>query len=250
MTTRFGNRTALVPILASLLTAPAAAQAVRWTVDPARSLAWWQIDPHYEHLWATTCPDDPSWQAGEGRSPGYYVDYSTRPVTVASGRSDTRIPLFPRHRVRPVCRHAIRGEVTASDSRWSGARGTVVVLTDSLVTGLDMRDSYARRFIFETGKYPELRFRLDSLVGIQPGDTLRATAIGTFEAHGVPYPVTVPLTAVPEDGGLRVRGQFSFEAPLLVEHFKMSRWKLGMGIGYKRWKTVHAGVDLVLVPAP
>ena len=46
----------------------------------AASLVWWQVDPHYNHLWSTTCPNDPSWQPGEGRDAGWQVNYKTRPV--------------------------------------------------------------------------------------------------------------------------------------------------------------------------
>ena len=237
--------------LAGSTPAPVAAQAAlpRWTIDPATSLAWWQMDPHYEHLWATTCPGDPSWQAGEGRTPGYYTDYSNRPSTLPSGRSDARVPLFPRHRVRPVCRTAVRGELTAGDAgNWQGARGTVTVIADSLITGLDFRDNYARRSVLETQRYPELRFVIDSVVDVQPGDTLRAVAVGRFEAHGYALPVRVPVDAVQEPSGLRVRGQFSIDAQLLVHEFGMSKWALGMGVMFKRWKTLHMGVDLVLRP--
>jgi polyisoprenoid-binding protein YceI len=232
-------------------TTRAQAAALRWTIDPAASLAWWQVDPHYEHLWATTCPNDPSWQAGEGRTPGYNVDYSTRPATLPSGRSDSRIPLFPRYRVRPVCKRAVSGELTAADSAtWRAARGIVVVLADSLITGLDFRDFYARKAVLETGRYPELRFRIDSLAELQPGDTLRAVAIGVFEAHGYAYPVRVPVTASHEAAGLRVRGQFSIPVGMLVNEFRMSKWALGMGVVFKRWKTLHMGVDLILRAAP
>jgi hypothetical protein len=229
--------------------ADAQARGVRWTVDPATSLAWWQIDPHYEHLWATTCPGDPSWQPGEGRTPGYYTDYSTRPKTLPSGRSDRRIPLFPRHRVRPVCKHAVRGGVTADDPTGRGATGVIVVLADSLITGLDFRDEYAREAVLETDRYPELRFTIDSVVDIRPGDTLRAVAVGKFDAHGYTLPVRVPIEADREAAGLRVRGQFHIDAQLLVREFGMSKWALGMGVMFKRWKTLHMGVDLILRPA-
>src|SRR5688572_10557120 len=109
------------------------AQSPRMTVEGKTSLAWWQIDPHYEHLWSTTCPADPSWQPGEGRDPGMYTDYTTRPVTVASDRSDKRIPLFPRYRVRPTCRQAVSGDVTIADpARLRGVRSTVTIVVDSL----------------------------------------------------------------------------------------------------------------------
>jgi hypothetical protein len=238
----------------SLATANAVAQGggggVRMSVDPATSLAWWQIDPHYEHLWATTCPADPSWQPGEGRTPGYYTDYATRPKTLPSGRSDRRIPLFPRLRVRPVCRHAVRGAVTADDpTAWHRAAGVIVVLADSLITGLEFRDEYARRSVLETSRYPELTFTIDSVVDIRPGDTLRAVAVGKFEAHGYTLPVRVPVEANRDAAGLRVRGQFHIDARLLVNEFGMSKWALGMGVMFKRWKTLHMGVDLVLRPA-
>jgi polyisoprenoid-binding protein YceI len=242
----------LAVLAAAAMTSPTAAAqgGLRWTVDPATSLAWWQIDPHYEHLWATTCPADPSWQAGEGRTPGYYTDYSNRPQTLPSGRSDRRIPLFPRHRIRPVCQHAVRGEVTAGDTTaWHGAKGTIVVIADSLITGLDFRDQYARRSVLETQRYPMLKLTIDSLVGVQPGDTTHAVAVGRFEAHGYTLPVRVPVNAVRDAAGLRVRGQFSIDAQLLVHEFGMSKWALGMGVMFKRWKTLHMGVDLVLLPA-
>ena len=238
--------------LASLGGLRAAAQAAggRWTVDPATSLAWWQIDPHYEHLWATTCHGDPSWQAGEGRTPGYHTDYSTRPATLPSGRSDARVPLFPRHRVRPVCKHAVRGEVTTGQGAgWRGASGVIAVVADSLISGLDFRDTYARRSVLETQRYPDLRFTIDSLVDVQGQDTIRAVAVGRFEAHGYALPVRVPVSAVEDPAGLRVRGQFSMDVQMLVREFGMSKWALGMGVMFKRWKTLHMGVDLVLRPA-
>ena len=59
-----GQRT-LAAALVGLLTAVAGAPAqTAWTVDPKASLAWWQINPHLGHLWATTCPQEPSWKPG------------------------------------------------------------------------------------------------------------------------------------------------------------------------------------------
>lgn len=233
-----------------LLLAPAvAAQRQHLAVEPEVSLAWWQIDPHYEHLWATTCPADPSWQPGEGRDPGLYTDYMTRPQTVASARSDTRIPLFPRYRVRPLCRQAVRGEVMVEDSATlRGVRGRITVVADSLFTGLAMRDVYGRKAILETPRFPEIAFRIDSLVDVRRGDTLRATAVGGFELHGVTRPMRAPLEAWHDPAGFRVRAQFSVPAADLTDEFRMSKWALGMGVVLKRWKMVHMGVDVVLRP--
>ena len=60
------RRTASAALLC-LLTALASAQAqTRWVVDPKGSLAWWQIEPNMQHLWGTSCPQEPSWRPGEG----------------------------------------------------------------------------------------------------------------------------------------------------------------------------------------
>src|SRR5690606_3438704 len=234
-----------VPLL--LVPANAAAQEVVWVVDARSSLAWWQIDPHYNHLWATTCPDDPSWQAGEGRSPGYYAEYLRRVDAADAGISDPRVPLYPRRAVRPLCREAVSGAVAVSDSTdLRTARGEITVLADSLVTGLDMRDAFARKAVFQSRTYPHIRFQIDSLTAVQPGETTEAIAVGTFELHGVRTPMTaeVALTRVPE--GVRVQARFSVPARELTRTYDMSAAALGMGVVMGRWETVHMGVDLVL----
>jgi len=242
-------RLVLLLLVSAVSGGAAQSGGARWTVDQKTSLAWWQVDPHYEHLWATTCPADTSWQPGEGRDAGLYTNYATRPKTLAAGTSDPRIPLFPRTEVRPLCREAMRGEITATDTlRWRGVRGTVTVIADSLFTGLGFRDTYGRRAVLETGRYPEIQFTIDSLVNVQPGDTLRATAIGTFELHGVQHPTQAPLLAWHERAGFRVRARFSVPALALTQEFKMSKYALGMGVGLRRWNTIHMGVDIILRP--
>src|SRR5262245_62263125 len=110
-----------------------AQQAVTWTVSSRTSLAWWQINPHYNHLWATTCPDDPSWQPGEGRSEGFYVDYLRRRPASEVDDTETRVPLYPRKTVRSLCRQAVRGEFTASDTvTFKDLKGTLSIIADSL----------------------------------------------------------------------------------------------------------------------
>lgn len=228
---------------------PIAAQSRKFAVESKTSLAWWQMNPHYEHLWATTCPADPSWQPGEGRDPGQYTDYSTRPVTVPAAHADDRIPLFPRYRVRPVCREAVRGEITVQDTvRWTGVQGTVRVTADSLFTGLQMRDTYERRAVLETSRYPEIVFKIDSLVDVRRGDTIHAVAVGTFTVHGVDKPMRAPVLAWYDPAGLRVRAQFQIPAQDLTEEYMMSKWALMMGVQLKRWKTLNVGVDLILRP--
>ena len=232
-----------------LVTAAAAQAQTRFEVDARSSLAWWQIDPNYGHLWASTCPDDPNWQAGEGRTPGARVDFKTRKSHVASA-SKSRIrsvPMYPRLEVHPVCRNAVRGGVLSVDTvNWSGIRGEVVVVPDSLDTGLEMRSLYARKAIFETHKFPQIRFVIDSLGNVQVGDTIRGIAHGTLELHGVHTRIASQVKAwrVPE--GLRVQTFYEFPANNLAEVYKMSKMALEMGTSLGRWNTVYMGVDMIL----
>lgn len=241
---------AIILLFGSTAVSSSDAQSQHLSLDPKTSLAWWQMDPHYEHLWATTCPADPSWQPGEGRDPGQYTDYTTRPKTISAARSDTRVPLFPRYRVRPVCRQAVRGEIIVDDTlTMRGIRGIIVVNPDSLFTGLEMRDIYARKAILQTARYPEIKFTIDSLVDVQRGDTIRAMAVGVFETHGVSVPMRAPVLAWRDPAGLRVRAQFAVPASALTDQFGMSTWALGMGVAMKRWKTLNVGVDVILRPS-
>jgi hypothetical protein len=226
---------------------------IRYEIDVRSSLAWWQIDPNYGHLWASTCPDDPNWQAGEGRSPGARVDFKTQKKHVASAsKSRLRlVPMYPRLDVHEVCRPAVRGGIIATDtSRWSGVRGEVMILPDSLDTGLEMRTVYARKAIFETHKYRQIRFVLDSLSAVQPGDTIRAMAHGTMELHGVHTPIMAPVKAWRVPQGLRVQTQFEFPAEDLTDVYQMSRMALEMGTALGRWNTVYMGVDVILRRSP
>jgi len=241
----------LAGVGALLGTTSAAAQseaASRWVVDPTTSLVWWQIDPHFNHLWATTCPNDESWQAGEGRSGGYR--YVKDPKLPDAAHKAERIPLWPRGDVNAVCSDAVGGFVTAADREtWRGVRGEFTVNPDSLITGHNMRDRYARSQLFQTGAYRAMRFTVDSLINVQDGDTLAGTAIGTFELRGVQTRVAVPLKIWPEGGQIRVVGHTNFPAEALTNVYGMSKFKLGLGVGLAVWETVYWGVDLMLQPS-
>jgi polyisoprenoid-binding protein YceI len=170
-------------------------------------------------------------------------------VTVAAGRSDARVPLFPRYRVRPICRQAVSGDITVGDvTNLRDVRGSISVLADSLFTGLTMRDTYERRAVFETGRYPEIVFTIDSLVDVQRGDTIHATAVGTIAVHGGTKAVRVPVRVWQDPAGMRVRAQFAVPARTLTDEFMMSKVALSMGVIMKRWKTVHMGIDVILKP--
>jgi polyisoprenoid-binding protein YceI len=124
----------------------------------------------------------------------------------------------------------------------------VVVQSDAMTTGLKMRDEFAKNSVLQSSKYPEIRFRIDSLVAVQPGDTLRATAVGVLQLHGVQAPMSLPIKAWREADGLRVTGRADMDAKDMSEKYNISKWALGLGVGSAIWKTLHAGVDVVLKP--
>ena len=240
---------AVFAVLTMLVLVPgaAAAQTTHWVVDTTLSLAWWQINPHMNHLWATTCPADPSWRPGEGRNSGWL---DAGPLKLPNGYAavvDTVVPLFPRKWPFPLCKSAVRGEVVTADTvDWRGTRGLITVRADSLETGYDRRDIYARRAVLETNKYPDLRFSIDSLADVRPGDTLSAVVVGVFELRDVKRAVTGPVRAWHEAGGLRVTARFDIDPNDMIVVYGMSRVSLGLGVGSKIWKTLHVGVDVVL----
>jgi hypothetical protein len=237
---------AVIAVVACI--SPGSAQSLKYAVEPRASLAWWQVDPHYGHLWATTCPDDPGWQPGEGRSPGYYIDYFRRHQILDTGRSDSRIPLYPRNRLRYVCRSAVIGHIDVEDTiSWRVRNGRISILADSLVTGLDMRDSYARKYVLQTRQHPAIFFTIDSVTNRSvAADTIIGMAVGTFNLHGVQKRITAPVRAWPEGGGLRVKTQIQFPAKDLIHEWQMSKTALGMGVVMGQWKEVYMGVDLLL----
>ena len=215
---------------------------VHFALDPQSSLAWWQIRPHFRHLWATTCPQERSWRAGELFSPGFIPKFSLE--------DDTIVPLYPRNLAKRVCTPAVHGDIVVADTtRWQGVHGLVVIQADDLVTGLNFRDTYARERILETVVYPEIRFRIDSLINVQRGDTLRADAVGILELHGIRRAWTVPIKAWHEPLGLRVTGQFEFPAPDLTDVYRLSHYALALGVRTAIWKEFFLGIDAVLVPA-
>src|SRR2546425_12029730 len=80
----------------------------RWVVEPTTSLAWWQMVPHLHHLWATTCPGEPSWRPGEGRSSGWAINPALELAESGYGLIDDTVHRSEERRVGKECR-----------SRWS-----------------------------------------------------------------------------------------------------------------------------------
>jgi len=245
--------TALLLALGILATGATAARGQQpgrtYTVDAASSLAWWQVEPNLQHLWATTCPADPSWLPGEGRSPGPGMDQRQ----LQPSQDDTvHIPLFVRIRARPVCAEAVHGQLIAPDSLgWGGAHGRISVLAAALVTGQKERDAFAASHVLEVTKYPDITFLIDSVVGVTyRGDTLSATAVGILELHGTDTPLAIPVVAWPEAGGLRVRGRWFMTGDQLWKDYDISKEAMALGVGMGIWRRLWLGVDLLLRAAP
>jgi polyisoprenoid-binding protein YceI len=235
------------------LTTPAAQAQGRWVVDKEFSLAWWQVSPHLNHLWATTCPEEPSWRPGEGRSGGWNIDpeLKTESKTGYQNVADTiHVPLYPRTKVESECTESVSGWVALPDTvRWTNIRGQVAVRLEPLVSGHDQRDAFMRRSILQTTRYRDARFTLDSVIGVtRQDDTLRGTGIGTFTLREVSQPMTAQLVAWREAGGLRVLSKLRIPAKSLVPVYGVSQFALGLGVGTKIWQDLFAGVDMILRP--
>jgi len=231
----------------------------RWIVDSRWSLAWWQVDPHFNHLWATTCPAEPSWQPGEGgRSSGWLVRSRPDPETDKwNGVSDTvHVPLYPRHTARPLCKEAVQGHLVVSDPvNGRGVRGEVSIKPDSLVMGEDRRAKYAREMVFESTRYPEIRFQLDSLVNVtRQADTLHGTAVGVLYLHGFEKTVSAVVRVYPdsEAGGIRVFARIREPSRSFASHFWPGCTYRGcvfsLGVRTDIWKHFFFGADLILRP--
>jgi hypothetical protein len=239
--------------LLCLVAVPAAAMAqARWAVVPRASLAWWQVSPNLNHLWATTCPQEPTWRPGEGRSGGWSITQGFRPSKYGyAAVADTiNVPLYPRWDAQPVCTEAVTGFVTVADTaHWRGVQGEISVRAEALITGHEDRDAYTRGAILQTNRYPDILFIVDSVVNVtHAGDTLRGTAVGLFSLRDVVKPMTAAVQAWPEPAGLRVLAKFRVLAPELISEYGLSKFALGLGVGAHIWQHLFMGVDLVLRP--
>jgi hypothetical protein len=206
---------------------------MRWKVDGPASVARWEVTPRWNDLRATTCPEDPDWTPGSGMDRARHSGWDG-------------VQRAPRR--RPACEEALTGSLIAADPiEWTGVRGTVTLRADRLISGLAMRDRYARKVLLDTHRYPEIRFSIDSLTDIQAGDTLIALAAGVFELRGVRQSLRVPVKAWREDPGLRVHARFDIPVEHLVERYGMSRQALGLALQRGIWESLAIELDVLLV---
>ncbi len=236
-------------LLACLLAAGAAAAPaqMRWIVDTKSSLAWWQVSPHLNHLWATTCPGDSSWRPGEGRSSGWYINPKLKPPKTGYANVDDTIhvPMYPRSKVYPMCVEAVKGEVVAPDTvHWRGVLGSVVVRGEALVTGEMMRDVMMHQ-VMQTGQFPDIYFTLDSLTDVRRrGDTLQGKALGTLTFRDTKNPTVAVVKAFPDAGGMRVLAKWRMPARGLLGLTPKLHY-LGLGVNTNIWHDFFMGADLV-----
>jgi hypothetical protein len=137
-----------------------------------------------------------------------------------------------------------------------GVRGAVIVKADSLVMGEERRAKWARDAALQTTLFPDIQFRLDSLVDVsRVADTLLATAVGVLSLHGHEKAVTAAVRAYPdsESGGTRVLARIREPARDFVSDFWPGclGWRacvFGLGVRTNIWKHMFMGADLVLRP--
>lgn len=240
------NLAAVGFVTAGLATLAATARAqTRWTVEAKSSLAWWQMSPHMNHLWATTCPAEPSWRPGEHGSASMF---STRWLRSPGTPDTVNVPLYPRYAARDVCVEAVSGTVTAAETAGlRGVRGEITLKAEHLGTGEPQRDKYTREAILEVKQYPEIRFVIDSVVSVtRTADTSSGAAWGVLHLHGASRPMRAAVRMWPESGGLRVVAKLRVPATAITEDFGVSTFALGLGVGVRIWKDLFMGVDLLM----
>jgi hypothetical protein len=223
------------------------AQTNVWVVDPPTSLAWWQMSPNLNHLWSTTCPADPDWRPGEGRSGGWEINPKLKlDATGYAAVPDTiHVPLFPRHIVSPICTEAMRGKIVVDDTMPWRMHGTIYAKGELLVTGESMRDIMMHHAL-ETVQYPEITFRLDSILNMtRHGDTLVGTAQGFLTVRTVVIVVNPVVKVFPDPAGLRVLAKWEVPATeigMLTPYIH----EFGLGINTRIWQTFFMGCDVIL----
>lgn len=242
----------LAVALIGVLPTVAFAQA-HWTVDTKNSLVWWQMSPHLNHLWATTCPEDRSWRPGENRSPGWHISPRLRlPETGFANVDDTvNVPLYPRDDAEAVCAEAVQGEVLLPDTvTWRGAHAEVSALTDALISGEAMRDILMHQ-VLESSRFPRIRFTLDSIVSLtKEADALVGSAAGKLFVRDVQEDITVSLKVFPDAGGMRVLARWRVPSDSLVKRLcpKIKTYSLGVNTGL--WHDFFMGADIVFLIEP
>lgn len=106
-----------------------------------------------------------------------------------------------------------------SASRASEAAACVEVETESITTGIAMRDRMMRRNHLHTDRFPTILFTLSGVDSVEPrgDDRYTATLRGTLALHGVTATLPVPVKASFTQQRLVVEGSF----PLRLSTFQI-----------------------------
>jgi polyisoprenoid-binding protein YceI len=96
----------------------------------------------------------------------------------------------------------------------------------------------------DTKKYPTAEFEIDSAVHMsltnEPGSG-RYTLKGKFTLHGATKPLEIQADASSKDGGMLVKGEFSF----LQTDYGIKPYRTGLGaVGVTDKLTVHGEIYL------
>lgn len=119
----------------------------------------------------------------------------------------------------------VSGAIHIDPANVAGATGRIAVRTDSIRTGIDLRDEHLRSDTWlNAGRFPEIVFQLTRIEGattLAPNQTVNATVHGHFTLHGVTRDVSaraqlryVPVTdemRTAHISGDTVRVQASFQ---------------------------------------
>ena len=90
-------------------------------------------------------------------------------------------------------------------------------------SGNFIRDTNARRTVFEVGEFPLITFELSSVEADQTeldvGENVQVTLNGNLSMHGVTQEITFPATVTRTDDALNAAGEFQ----VLLSDFEMNR---------------------------
>lgn len=120
--------------------------------------------------------------------------------------------------------HTVHGtlRVKSGSVRFDGASGAasgeIVVDAASARTGNDDRDRKMHQEVLESGRFPEIRFQVQSVRGALPANgTAQVQMAGIMTLHGAEHPMTLVAPVEVRDGG--VAADVRFQVPYV-------EWKL------------------------
>jgi polyisoprenoid-binding protein YceI len=106
-----------------------------------------------------------------------------------------------------------RGELTF-DTATGKASGALVVDATTGQSGSSGRDHKMHESILESGRYPEIVFRPDSVEGkVEPAGHSDVQLRGTLTIHGADHEISVPVSV--DAGGGEYKGIAKFEVPYI-----------------------------------